>query len=117
MRLPSPATAVEGRTFAWAAAIVMAGTVASRLLGLVRQQVFAIEFGTTGQMELLEDISATTGMGLGVHTCIYPDGTGFFMFDNPNLHVTQPWGDLEGDSPGVAVEKLRHMIDVWYAAN
>src|SRR5438552_5549288 len=29
----------------------MAGTVASRLLGLVRQQVFAIEFGTTGQMD------------------------------------------------------------------
>src|SRR5579862_8441520 len=33
------------------AAIVMAGTVASRLLGLARQQVFAIEFGTTGQMD------------------------------------------------------------------
>ncbi|HVA25417.1 MAG TPA: murein biosynthesis integral membrane protein MurJ [Chloroflexota bacterium] len=29
----------------------MAGTVASRLLGLVRQQVFAIEFGTSGQMD------------------------------------------------------------------
>jgi len=37
--------------FAWAAAVVMAGTVASRLLGLVRQQVFAIEFGTSGQMD------------------------------------------------------------------
>ncbi|MDE3077158.1 MAG: murein biosynthesis integral membrane protein MurJ, partial [Chloroflexota bacterium] len=37
--------------FAWAAAIVMAGTVLSRLLGLVRQQVFAVEFGTTGQMD------------------------------------------------------------------
>lgn len=41
----------ESHAFAWAAAIVMAGTVASRLLGLVRQQVFAIEFGTTGQMD------------------------------------------------------------------
>jgi putative peptidoglycan lipid II flippase len=29
----------------------MAGTIASRLLGLARQQVFAIEFGTTGQMD------------------------------------------------------------------
>jgi putative peptidoglycan lipid II flippase len=39
------------RGFAWAAAMVMAGTVASRLLGLVRQQVFAFQFGTTGQMD------------------------------------------------------------------
>ncbi|MGH2365273.1 MAG: murein biosynthesis integral membrane protein MurJ [Chloroflexota bacterium] len=37
--------------FAWAAAIVMAGTVLSRLLGLVRQQVLAIEFGTTPSMD------------------------------------------------------------------
>jgi putative peptidoglycan lipid II flippase len=29
----------------------MAGTVASRVLGLVRQQVLAIEFGTSGQMD------------------------------------------------------------------
>ncbi|HLQ35122.1 MAG TPA: murein biosynthesis integral membrane protein MurJ [Chloroflexota bacterium] len=48
---PSPTAVGEGRSFAWAAAIVMAGTVASRLLGLARQQVFAIEFGTTGQMD------------------------------------------------------------------
>ncbi|HEX6513586.1 MAG TPA: lipid II flippase MurJ, partial [Chloroflexota bacterium] len=44
---PTPQT----HAFAWAAAIVMAGTVVSRVLGLVRQQVFAIEFGTTGQMD------------------------------------------------------------------
>lgn len=37
--------------------------------------------GTTGQMELLEDISETTGVGLGVHTVIYPDGTGFACGD------------------------------------
>jgi hypothetical protein len=37
--------------------------------------------GTTGQMELLEDISETTGIGLGVHTCILPDGKGFSVGD------------------------------------
>ncbi len=31
--------------------MVMAGTILSRLLGLVRQQVFAVQFGTTGQMD------------------------------------------------------------------
>lgn len=29
------------------------------------------------QMELMEDIAATTGVGLGVHTVIYPDAGGF----------------------------------------
>ena len=29
------------------------------------------------QMELAEDIADTTGIGLGVHTVIYPDGNGF----------------------------------------
>src|SRR5262245_4125234 len=44
--------------------------------------IYRVEYnGTTGQMELLEDISATTGLGLGVHTCIYPDGTGFSVGD------------------------------------
>ncbi len=28
-------------------------------------------------MNLMEDVAATTGMGLGVHTTIYPDATGF----------------------------------------
>jgi hypothetical protein len=37
--------------------------------------------GKTGQMELLEDISETTGIGCGVHTVIYPDGTGFACAD------------------------------------
>jgi hypothetical protein len=37
--------------------------------------------GTSGQMELFEDISETTGIGLGVHTCIYPDGEGFAVGD------------------------------------
>jgi len=37
--------------------------------------------GQLGQMELLEDIAETTGMGLGVHTCIYPDGKGFACGD------------------------------------
>ena len=37
--------------------------------------------GASGQMELLEDISDTTGIGLGVHTVIYPDGNGFACGD------------------------------------
>ena len=37
--------------------------------------------GSTGQMTLLEDISETTGIGLGVHTVIYPDGEGFACAD------------------------------------
>ncbi|MFO0879475.1 MAG: hypothetical protein U0840_19175 [Gemmataceae bacterium] len=37
--------------------------------------------GKVGQMELLEDISETTGIGLGVHTCIYPDAEGFACAD------------------------------------
>jgi hypothetical protein len=37
--------------------------------------------GATGQMEMLEDVSETTGIGLGVHTCIFPDGKGFSVGD------------------------------------
>jgi len=37
--------------------------------------------GKTGQMELLEDIAETTGIGLGVHTVPFPDGTGFACGD------------------------------------
>lgn len=37
--------------------------------------------GSTGQMEMLEDISESTGIGLGVHTVIYPDGEGFACAD------------------------------------
>lgn len=37
--------------------------------------------GKSGQMELLEDIAETTGIGLGVHTVPYPDGTGFACGD------------------------------------
>ena len=37
--------------------------------------------GKTGQMELLEDIAETTGIGLSVHTVIFPDGTGFACGD------------------------------------
>jgi hypothetical protein len=37
--------------------------------------------GRSGQMEMLEDVSETTGIGLGVHTCIYPDATGFSVGD------------------------------------
>ena len=37
--------------------------------------------GHTQQMELLEDISETTGVGLGVHTVVYPDGKGFACAD------------------------------------
>ncbi|HEV3436468.1 MAG TPA: hypothetical protein VG122_03855 [Gemmata sp.] len=33
------------------------------------------------QMELVEDISETTGIGLGVHTVIYPDASGFSCSD------------------------------------
>jgi hypothetical protein len=54
--------------------------------------------GTTGQMELLEDISETTGIGLGVHTCIYPDGTGFACGDGQKDVVaffTRAKGPLE----------------------
>jgi hypothetical protein len=37
--------------------------------------------GKTSQMELLEDIAETTGIGLGVHTVPFPDGTGFACAD------------------------------------
>jgi len=37
--------------------------------------------GKTGQMELLEDVAETTGIGLGVHTVPFPDGTGFACGD------------------------------------
>ena len=37
--------------------------------------------GKTGQMELLENIAETTGIGLGVHTVPFPDGTGFACAD------------------------------------
>ena len=37
--------------------------------------------GKTGQMDLLEDVAETTGMGLGVHTVPFPDGTGFACGD------------------------------------
>ncbi len=37
--------------------------------------------GKTKQMELLEDVAETTGIGLGVHTVIFPDGEGFACAD------------------------------------
>jgi hypothetical protein len=37
--------------------------------------------GKKGEMELLEDISETTGIGLGVHTVAYPDAEGFACAD------------------------------------
>ncbi len=37
--------------------------------------------GKTGQMELLEDVAETTGIGLGVHTVPFPDGNGFACGD------------------------------------
>lgn len=37
--------------------------------------------GKIGQMELLEDVAETTGLGLGVHTVPFPDGTGFAVGD------------------------------------
>lgn len=44
--------------------------------------IYRVEYnGKTKQMELLEDISETTGIGLGVHTCIFPDGEGFACAD------------------------------------
>ena len=33
------------------------------------------------QMNLIEDVAETTGIGLGVHTVIYPDATGFAAAD------------------------------------
>ena len=33
------------------------------------------------QMELIEDVAETTGIGLGVHTMIYPDASGFSSSD------------------------------------
>jgi hypothetical protein len=54
--------------------------------------------GKSGQLELLEDISETTGMGLGVHTCIYPDGKGFSCGDGQKDVVaffTRATGRLE----------------------
>jgi thiocyanate desulfurase len=44
--------------------------------------IYRVQYdGKSGQMELLEDISDTTGIGLGVHTVIYPDGKGFACAD------------------------------------
>lgn len=44
--------------------------------------IYRVEYnGKIGQMELLEDISETTGIGLGVHTTIFPDGEGFACAD------------------------------------
>lgn len=37
--------------------------------------------GKTGQMELLEDVAESTGLGLGVHTIPFVDGTGFAVGD------------------------------------
>ena len=37
--------------------------------------------GKTGQMDLLEDIAESTGIGLGVHTVPFPDGSGFACAD------------------------------------
>ena len=45
-------------------------------------QIYRVGYeGTTGQMELYENIAETTGLGLGVHTVIFPDGEGFACAD------------------------------------
>jgi hypothetical protein len=45
-------------------------------------QIYRVGYeAKTGQMELYENIAETTGMGLGVHTVIYPDGEGFAAAD------------------------------------
>jgi thiocyanate desulfurase len=45
-------------------------------------QIYRVGYeGNTGQMELYENIAETTGLGLGVHTVIFPDGEGFACAD------------------------------------
>ena len=39
-------------------------------------QIYRVGFDGQ-QMNLLENIAETTGIGVGVHTVIYPDATGF----------------------------------------
>jgi len=54
------------------------------MLGTAGQgnHIYRVGFdGKSGQMELLEDIAETTGIGLGVHTLPFPDGTGFACGD------------------------------------
>jgi hypothetical protein len=45
-------------------------------------QLYRVRYdGKSGQMELMENIAETTGVGLGVHCVIFPDGTGFGCAD------------------------------------
>ncbi len=41
-------------------------------------QLYRVRYdGKSGQMELMENVAETTGIGLGVHTTVYPDASGF----------------------------------------
>ncbi|WP_406698322.1 hypothetical protein V5E97_05630 [Singulisphaera sp. Ch08] len=45
-------------------------------------QLYRVRYdGKTGQMELMENVAETTGVGLGVHTTVYPDASGFSCAD------------------------------------
>lgn len=45
-------------------------------------QLYRVRYdGKSGQMELMENVAETTGIGLGVHTTVYPDGNGFSCAD------------------------------------
>ena len=77
--------------------------------------------GNTGQMEMLEDIAETTGIGLGVHTCIYPDGNGFACGDGQKdvaAFFTRARGPLEKTKVQMAyradwIANAKNLGDTW----
>lgn len=45
-------------------------------------QLYRVRYdGKSGQMELMENVAETTGIGLGVHTTVFPDASGFSCAD------------------------------------
>ncbi|MCY2938954.1 MAG: hypothetical protein NTV55_11430 [Planctomycetota bacterium] len=76
--------------------------------------------GKTGQMELLEDVAESTGLGLGVHTNPFVDGTGFCCSDGQK-DVTGFFSRARGNEKTKALAAFRadwipnapHMGDTW----
>jgi hypothetical protein len=62
--------------------------------------------GKTGQMELLEDVAETTGIGLGVHTVPFPDGTGFACADGQK-DVVSFFSRARGDEKTTVLNAFR----------
>jgi thiocyanate desulfurase len=65
-------------------------------------QIYRVRYdGKTGQMELMENVAETTGIGLGVHTNVYPDASGFSCADGQKdvaAFFTRARGPLERTS-------------------